>query len=221
MMQRAEAKTVAADVPVEVKRRDGASFDVRIKALWTPTGVSSGEATIPANATVAMLPLDASASAPIGAFSLAVRAVCEVGGEGFELCSSFCDVLVAAPWFSATSQGVRGQKGADLSLPFSIARTEACAKDVGVCTATLLGLPRGVAADPVSLPSDGTQGAFTLRVAADAAAGRHKDIVLELRVAHEGGEVVHRMPAGEVRIDEPRKRAPSKPAPAPADGGSR
>ena len=208
-------------VPVEVKRRDGPSFDVRIKALWTPTGVSSGEATIPANATVAMLPLDASASAPIGAFSLAVRAVCEVGGEGFELCSSFCDVLVAAPWFSAKSEGVRGQKGADLSLPLSIARTEACAKDVGVCTATLLGLPRGVAADPVSLPSDGTQAAFTLRVAADAAAGRHKDIVLELRVAHEGGEVVHRMPAGEVRIDEPRKRAPSKPAPAPADGGSR
>ncbi|MEY4830863.1 MAG: hypothetical protein RLZZ562_2659, partial [Planctomycetota bacterium] len=208
-------------VPVEVKRRDGPSFDVRIKALWTPTGVSSGETTIPANATVAMLPLDASAAAPIGAFSLAVRATCEAGGEGFELCSSFCDVVVATPWFTATSQGARGPKGADLSLPFSIARTEACATDAGACTATLLGLPRGVAADPVSLPSDGKEAAFTLRVAADAAAGRHKGIVLELRVAHAGGEVVHRMPIGEVRIDEPRKRAAPKPAAAPTEGGSR
>ena len=205
-------------VPVAVKRRDGPSFDVRIKALWTPTGVGTGEVTIRANATEAMLPLDASASAPLGAFSLAVRATCEVGGEGFELCSSFCEVTVAQPWITATCAGARGQKGADLELPFTLTRTEAFPKEIGGdCTARLLSLPRGIVADPVAMKcdgasQDGTAGTFTLRVAADAAHGRHKDIVLEVRVAHAGAEVIHRMPVGEVRIDEPKKRKAEKAA---------
>lgn len=219
-------------VPVAVKRRDGPSFDVRIKALWTPTGVGSGEVTIPANATEAMLPLDASASAPLGAFSLAVRATCEVGGEGFELCSSFCEVTVAQPWITATCAGARGQKGADLALPFTLTRTEAFPKDVvGDCTARLLSLPRGVVTDPVAVKCDGASengaaGTFTLRVAADAAHGRHKDIVLEVRVAHAGAEVTHRLPIGEVRIDEPKKRkvdkpAATEPAATPQAGGAK
>ncbi len=217
-------------VPVEVKRRDGPSFDVRVKALWTPTGVGSGEVTIPANATEAMLPLDASASAPVGTFSLAVRASCEAGGEGFELCSSFCDVTVAQPWLTATCAGVRGQKGADLALPFTLARADICPADVvGECSARLLALPRGVVADLVALKCEGAAGqaiagTFTLRCAADAATGRHKNIVLEVRVAHAGSEVTHRMPIGEVRIDEPKKRAKEKPAaaepsPIPQPGG--
>ncbi len=205
-------------VPVEVKRRDGPSFDVRVKALWTPTGVSSGEVTIPANATEAMLPLDASASAPLGTFSFAVRATCDVGGEGFELCSSFCEVTVAQPWLTATCAGARGAKGAELALPFTLARTEAFPNDVvGDCTLRLLSLPRGVVAEPVvtkceGAPSQGAAGTFTLHVAADASQGRHKDIVLEVRVSHAGSEVTHRMPIGEVRIDEPKKRAAQKPA---------
>lgn len=219
-------------VPVAVKRRDGPSFDVRIKALWTPTGVGSGEVTIPANATEAMLPLEASASAPLGAFSLSVRATCEVGGEGFELCSPFCEVTVAQPWIAATCVGVRGQKGAELALPFTMTRTEAFPADVvGDCTARLLALPHGVVADPVALECDSATGqavagTFTLRVAADAAQGRHKDIVLEVRVAHAGAEVTHRMPIGEVRIDEPKKRkagnpVATEPAATPQAGGAK
>ena len=214
-------------VPVEVKRRDGPSFDVRVKALWTPTGVSSGEVTIPANATEAMLPLDASASAPLGPFSLAVRATCDVGGEGFELCSSFCEVAVAPPWITATCAGARGPKGADLALPFTLTRTEAFPNEVvGDCTLRLLSLPRGVVAEPVvtkceGAPNQGAAGTFTLRVAADAAQGRHKDIVLEVRVAHAGSEVTHRMSIGEVRIDEPKKRAAKAPAATEQAGGAK
>ena len=82
--------------------------------------------------------------------------------------------------------------------------------------ATLGGLPRGVTAAPATLAADAKELVFELAIAGDAATGRHRDLRVELQVPDaDGRAVLHRAPAGELRVLA--KRAKPTPAPATAE----
>src|SRR5262249_18866218 len=59
-------------VVVRVQRSEGFAGDVRVKALWTPPGVSAGEITVAKDKDTGVLPLEANGNAPLGPFALAV-----------------------------------------------------------------------------------------------------------------------------------------------------
>jgi hypothetical protein len=199
-------------VQVRIRRVAGFLGEVRLRALWTPTGVGAGEVTVPAAQDVAMLPLDAGANAPLGPFALAVRATAVGKDEAFEVCSGFCEVVVDKPWLTAKVEGGRATLGAELSLPLVIEKdAEQKRAIVGPLQVRLLSLPRGVTAEAVAVAAEAVAGAFTVHIAADAAVGKHKNVVLEVRVPVEGGEVVHRYGIPELRIDEPKRPKKAKP----------
>lgn len=204
-------------VAVRVMRAEGFAGEVRLKALWTPNGVTAGEVVVPKDKDRALLPLDASANAPLGPFSLAVRGAAQQGNDSWEACSLFAPVVVEEPWVSAKVEALRTKQGSGLEWPFELAsRVEKANVPV---QARLLSLPRGVEAEPVTLDGATNAGRFQLKVASDAAVGRHKNAVVELRVLSAGGEVVHRVGAGELRIDEPKKKPVA--ADAAAKGGAK
>ena len=202
-------------VPVKVTRAEGFAGDVRVKALWTPPGVGSGEITIAANTDTGMLPLDANGNAPLGPFPLAVLASSTVKDEGFEQCSPFAEVTVDKPWLSAQTQGARTTPGTTIQLPVSW-KGEHELK--GPLQMQLLGLPRGVTAQPQTIALDAASFQLPVAIAADSATGKFRELALEVRVPHEGAEVIHRFPVGEVRIDAPPKK---RAAPSPKPAGSK
>lgn len=206
-------------VPVRVLRAEGFAGEVRVKALWTPNGVTAGEVVVPKDQDRAQLPLDASANAPLGPFALAVRASAQQGDESWEVCSLFAQVVVEEPWLAAKVDALRCKQGEPASWAIELtSRTDKANVPV---QARLLSLPRGVEAEPVMLDPGAKAATFALKLAADAAAGRHKNVVVELRVLSAGGEVVHRTGAGELRIDEPKKKPKAAAAEASANGGAK
>ena len=76
----------------------------------------------------------------------------------------------------------------------------------------VLGLPRGVTAEPQSIALETANFQVPVAIAGDSATGKFRELALEVRVPHNGGEVIHRFPIGEVRIDAPPKKRATPPA---------
>jgi hypothetical protein len=195
-------------VVVHVQRSEGFAGDVRLKALWTPPGVSGGEITVPKDQGSGVLPLEANGNAPLGPFALAVTGTSTVGNEGFEQGSAFAEVAVDKPWLTASVQGARTIAGTPVELAVDLHQDQPFAGAVHV---KLLGLPKGTSAPELTLDAAATKATLAVAVDAGSAVGRFQSLALEVRVPKDGADVVHRFPVGELRID----------APAPKETGSK
>ncbi|MEZ5966533.1 MAG: PPC domain-containing protein [Planctomycetota bacterium] len=181
--------------------RDGKSkVRLRLRALWSPPGVSAGDVVVEADRDEATLPLSASPSAMLGEFPFAVVATVYARGGRLEVASDFVTLSVQQPWLTGSLDDARTEPGAGVELRASCKLEQPA---TGKVRARLLGLPRGVTADAVELDSGATSLVFALRVAPDAATGRHRGVVVEAAVPSAGGDVLCRFGGGELRIDEP------------------
>lgn len=185
-------------VRVRVQRDEGFADDIRVRALWTPPGVNAGQVVIAGKSSEATLPLEATTAAMLGTFPLAVNAACSRGGGVLDLASDFTELRVVDPWVTATVGKARGKQGETVELRVQLACKQALE---GPCRAVLVNLPRGVTATELELQPDATELAFPLTVAANAAPGRHRAFVVELRVPAGKGVALHRFGGGEIRVD--------------------
>jgi hypothetical protein len=204
-------------VQIHVHRREGFAGEVRLKTLWTPSGVGGGEVTLPANTDNCILPLDANGNAPLGPFAFAVLATATEKDEGFMQCSPFIEITIEKPWLTAQTQGGRTTVGTTISLPIELKGEHALQ---GPLQVQLLALPRGATSAPITIAADATATTLPVTIAADAATGKFRELMLEIRVPHEGATVIHRFPVGELRIDPPKKSSRvTQPAKVPATEG--
>lgn len=185
-------------VRVRVQREKGFADNIRIRAVWTPPGVNAGQVVIPGNSSEAALPIEATTSALLGTFPLAVNAVCSRGGGVLELASDFTELRVEEPWVTATVGKARGRQGEGKELRVQLERKHTLEAPF---RAALLNLPRGVTATEAEVTPDAKEVTFALTIAADASLGRHRAFVVELRVPAGEGIARHRFGGGEIRID--------------------
>lgn len=185
-------------VRVRVQREKGFADNIRIRALWTPPGVNAGQVVIPGKSSEAVLPIEATTTAMLGAFPLAVNAVCSRGGGALELASDFTELRVEEPWVTATVGKARGCQGEGKELRVQLERKHALEVPY---RAVLLNLPRGVTATEAEVAPDATEVTFALTIAADAPPGRHRAFAVELRVPAGEGIALHRFGGGEIRVD--------------------
>ena len=188
------------DLPIELTRADGFAGSVRVRALWTPAGLTVGQATIAEKATTTNLALEAATTAPTGTFVCSLVASTRIGGASQRVALPFVPVQVIDPIVRAQLGDARTETGRTVSLSMTF---EALQPLSGPCQAQLLGLPRGVTAVPIEIPASAKEASFALSIAADAACGRHRNLSIELRVPSEHGPLVHRCLGGELRIDAP------------------
>lgn len=188
------------DLPIEMTRAGGFLGSVRIRALWTPAGLTAGQATIAEKATTTNLALEAATTAPTGTFVCSLVASARIGGAYQRVALPFVQVQVIDPIVRAQLGDTRTETGRTVSLSMTF---EALQPLAGPIQAQLLGLPRGVTAVPIEIPVLAKAATFELTIAADAACGRHRNLNVELRVPSEHGPLVHRFPGGELRIDAP------------------
>ena len=186
---------------VHVARREGFAEPVRVRAVWTPPGISCGQVVIDGKSEAGVLPLDANGEAPVGTFQLAIVGAATWRGGNLEVATGYVPLAVDKPWLIAQPGKARTEQGKPVALRLALERQRELP---GPLHAALLGLPRGVASVDLELPADATELVFPLTVAADAATGKHKNLTVELRVRSGDATVVHRFGAGELRVDQPK-----------------
>ncbi len=192
---------------VRIERAEGFTGAVRVRAPWTPPGVSAGQITIDGKTSTGVLPIEASTSATLGVFPLTAVAAAQMGTGIAELAAPFAEVRVEEPWITAELGRARGEPGTRAELRVRLTPQRPTA---GPATVRLLGLPRGVSVADATVPAGAESLLLPLSFEKSAPPGRHRSFLLELRVPTELGEAVHRFGGGEIRIDRPAAVATGK-----------
>lgn len=191
------------DLPVTIVRSDGYTNRLRVRPVWAPAGLGVGQTIVDANATTGTLRIEASGDAPVGEFSCLLTTIARVDGAVCEHALPFLPVRVEEPWVRADAGKARTSQGRNCELALALTNAKA---PTAPYPAVLQGLPRGVTAAEQTVAVEATQVVFPLSVAADAAVGRHRGLIVELRLPGPDGVVVlHRFAAGELRVDPPRR----------------
>lgn len=198
---------------VHVPRSSGFAEKVALRVPWTPPGVSGGQASVEAKAEDGTVSLSADGKAATGRFTIVVVGEARVRGGSVVVSSDFVELQVDEPWLTASCADVRTEAGRDVELEITVAKK----RDVPAAGRVhLLGLPRGVSADDVTVGVDGGAVRVPVRIGADAAIGRHRSVIAQIlvpTVVAKDGETPpmaeHRFPLGELRIDAPERTAAS------------
>jgi hypothetical protein len=184
---------------VRLERDKGFNGQVRVRMVWDPPGVRSGAATIAPNQREAQLALSANGNAPEGTWQIAVHGFANVGGLLVQS-SGFVELKVAAPWMTAAIDSVRCEPGSQVVLPIKLERKKPF---TGEFVPEILNLPEGVKVAWPTLDQDATEFQLTLEVSPQARPGRHRNLLLALRIPSESGTALHYLYGGELRIDKP------------------
>ncbi|MFN7586943.1 MAG: hypothetical protein ACK501_24510 [Planctomycetota bacterium] len=194
-------------LPLALTRRDGFDGRVRLRAAWTPPGLTVGQANLERGANNATLAVEANANAPLGEFPCLLVASTRSGNVATEQALPFVRVRVEEPWLTVAPANARAALGEAVTLRLPVTDVQ---PRRGPVTATMLGLPRGVTAAPTTLAVDQKELVFELTIAADAATGRHRELRVELQVPDaNGASVLHRAAAGELRVLAKKPKPPA------------
>lgn len=195
-------------------RHDAFDGRVRLRAAWTPPGLTIGQANLERGTTQATLAIEASADAPLGELPFLLVGSTRNGSVTSEQALPFLRVRVEEPWLTVAPTTARAALGETVALRLPITDVQ---PRRGPGNATLLGLPRGVTATTAILAVDAKELVFELTIAPGAATGRHRELRVELQVPDaNGAPVLHRAAAGELRVLARKPNSPTTATPSSA-----
>ncbi len=202
---------------VRVVRDAGFTAPVQLHMLWNPPGIATVPTVdVPAEAAEAQYPINAAGDAPLRSFPVVVLAHAPVGDGEVWVSSAPIELVVADRYF----RGALGMAAATQGQPaqFACKFERVRALESATATVSLLGLPPGAVAAPLTVPVDGGELAIPVTLAADAPVGQHPGIVADISIAYaDGNTTVHRLAAdGVLRIDAPPPEVAAAPPPPPA-----
>lgn len=192
---------------VRIERSDGFAGRVTLRGLWVPPGVTAGQSNVDGPGDRTSVPLSADGNAMVGRFPIAVVGETRLRGGTIVVATDFVELQVDEPWLTASAGAVRTEPGKDVDVRITIAPKNPLA---GECRVQLLGLPRGVLCATGVCAATGGDVTLRLQVAAHAAIGRHRGVLVQVLVPRSAAAenetvatVEHRFAAGELRIDAP------------------
>lgn len=204
------------NLKVVATRKEGFDAPIRVRLLDNPPGVSSsGNVSIDKGKTEAEIPLTANSKAATDPAHIVVVATADVEGGTVRVCSQIVPLEVATPYVAFDFQKAAVEQGKETKLLIDV---EVLKEFPGKAKVELLGLPAGVATEPLEIDKDSTQLQFPLKVADDARPGRHKSLVCRVVVTLDGEPIQHTLGTGELRVDkpiEPKKTAKKAEKPKP------
>ncbi len=199
---------------VRVTRREGFAAPVRVRLLWNPPGLSSGEVTFNAEETEKVLSINANGNAREGTWSIAAIGRADAGGE-WAVSSELVPLEVSKPWIRAQIGKTRVEQSQATELEVSF---ETLRDGIESYDARIVNLPREVTTEFPSVAAGSHKIAYSLAVGEKAPPGRHQNLLLLCSVPSPGGAVVHYVRGGELRIDKPlppeRRKSPAPAAPS-------
>jgi len=200
---------------VVATRKDGFTAPIQLSAPWLPAGCGVPGATIPEGQNETSIRLEVRGDAPRGEFPLTV-----VGeAAGYRVATSFVKITVEEPWLAMEVTETQGELGAAVSWPAKLAVAKPFE---GQFTLELLGMPKGVTAEPQPITAATTDLTFPVAIAADAPEGKHGPFVYSAKITIDGEETACAIGGAQLKLFKPLppelQAAAPPPPPPPAEG---
>jgi len=196
----------AGSMRLEVAADRAPGFDepIELQMVWNPPGVSSqSEATISKGATNAFYQLNASSSAELRKWKIAVLGHATVEGGELYASSQLAGLEVAAPFLKGKIETAWVNPGKPGRLTVNL---EHGRPFDGKAVIRLCGLPEKITAAEREITKDDQEVVFDLAVDAKCAPGSHKNLFCAVDVTQNGQVIPHTLGAGGIlRVVAPKK----------------
>jgi hypothetical protein len=198
---------------IVAERDNGFEEPIEVKMVWNPPGVTSqSEATIAKGATNVFYQLNASGSAEIRQWKIAVIAQATVEQGKVFVSSQLADLEVAAPFLSGKMETTWVTPGKSAKLTVNLQQAKPFQ---GKAVVKLMGLPERVSADEKEITSDDKEVTFEVKADADCSTGSHKNLFCAVDVKQDGEAITHSIANGGILRIVPPKKGETKVAAAP------
>jgi hypothetical protein len=201
------------DLAVKIRRAEGYNGRIRLEMPFKPPGIGATAVEAKEDASEATLPISCTAEAPTKQWSVAITATLLPEGEkkgekkggrraarGSLVASRLVTLAVAEPLVEMTAEKAVVEQGHDTRIVFKATRPPSF---TGTAKARLMGLPAKVESGVVDLAAGAESLEFQVRVAADAAPGKHETVFCRIEVPVGDAWMIHQTPATSLRIDKP------------------
>jgi hypothetical protein len=198
---------------VVAKRRPDFKGAITIYPLFNPPGVGSASAaTIPANATETVLPINAAGNAQARKWKTAVLGVSDAGKGPVWVSSQLATIEVAAPFVVANIERGAVEQGKETDL---LVKLQHLTPFNGKAKLRLLGLPFKVATTEQEFTKDTREVLFKLTTDRTSPAGLHRNLFCQVLITKNGEPVLANTGYSELRIDVPIVKTTPSPKPVP------
>ncbi|MBN9522634.1 PPC domain-containing protein [bacterium] len=198
---------------VKVTRAEGFKGAITVFPLFTPPGMGiQGSATIPAEATEAILAVNSAPNAGARKWKTAVTAVSDAGKGPVWTSSQLFTLEVAPPPVTLTAERPAVEQGANTQLFCKVA---VAAPFEGKAKVKVLGLPAKVTTADLELTKDTKELAFPIAADKTSPAGKHGGVFCQVVLEQNGDTITLATGGTELRIDVPiaPKTAAAPPTP--------
>ncbi len=198
-------------VKLKVRAERSAGFEgkINLRLLWRPPGIGAPE-TVPleAKSGEVLYEINANPDAPSGEWKLAVLGEADTPKGPVIVSSGFITLRVVEPWINASIDLGATEQGRDVPV---VCQLEHARDFPGEARAELVGLPHGATTEARTFTKDSPSLTFPVKVADDAAVGKHAGLFLRLHIPEGNGTVLHQCAqGGTLRIDKPRPKVVEK-----------
>ena len=201
-------KNGSMELRVVAHRAEGFKGAIDLRMPWAPSGIGSGTASIPGDASEGKLHIDASGGAAVGTWKIAL-----VGSSsGYTLSTPFSPVEVAEPWVTFEVGNSETDQGKPVDVVVKVNQTH---DYTGTYKAQLLGLTKGVTTTELDLTHDTKELKFPLTVAADSPVGKFPGVFVRVTLQANGEPILHQSGGGQLTIQKPLPPAVQQAAPPP------
>jgi hypothetical protein len=209
------------ELTVRASRKEGFAAPIRLRVPWVPPGVGANNSiVIQPDQTEARVPINANGNATVRDWPLVVIAEAGTDRGTIRTSSQLFTLRVSPPYLAFQPQATTVEQGTATQMFITATRSQPFE---GAATVRLEGLPHNVTSAPLELSPELTSLTFSIDTKPDSPAGKHTGVFCTAIVMVNGEPVVHRLPAGELRIDvpiaapAPPEAAPPPPPAPPAD----
>ena len=202
---------------VNAQRAPGFDGPVKLRMPWTPPGIGAPvDITLEKGSSEAEMTINANSEASPATWNICLVGTLDTPEGPAQISTALVPLTVADPYLGMTIEMAATVPGRDLPL---LVKVDNLKEFAGEAKVKLIGLPHGVSAEDVPLAHGQSELRFLLKVAADAAVGKHASLFCEVRVPENNQFIAHQLAqGGTLRIDQQRPiaKAEAPPAAAPA-----
>ncbi len=171
------------ELKLVAERDEGFENSISVRTLYNPPGVSTNQSrSITKGKTEVLVPMTANGRAKLGEWKIVFIGRTNMNGA-VECSTQLATLKIAEPYFDVKKiPKMTVRQGGSFEMTVALAQRHEFADDAKL---TLLRLPSGVTAEPVTVNKDSQSATFQLQVTADARLGRHRGVACQVELTVE------------------------------------
>jgi hypothetical protein len=186
---------------IVAKKKEGWDENIQVQFPYRPPGIgANSEITIPKGQTEGLYQINADGNAAIGQWPIYALGWANINGAAWAS-TQMATLDVAEPYVGLALQRASVEQGKETEV---VAEVSILKELKAPATATLVGLPHKVTAEPLQITPETKELVFKVKTEADSPEGTHKNVFCQITVTENNESIVHaRVGDTELRVDKP------------------